>query len=87
MAVTFQVNPHSVKSGVQVVEILIDGKMVATIYPDEEKGVKLVSAHMEEVFQDDGSRSVPPIPAVLITFNPQPYTIEGHRIVKHPTQE
>lgn len=85
MAVTFEVKPHSIKPGVQVAEILIDGEMVATIYPDGEKGVKLVSAHMEKVVQDDGSKSVPSIPAVLITFDPQPYTIEGGRIVKHPT--
>ena len=87
MAITFEVKPHSSKPGIQVAEILIDGAMVATIYPDGEKGVKLVSAHMEEVVQDDGSRSAPPIPAVLITFDPQPYTIKGNRIVKHPIQE
>ena len=85
MAITFEVKFHSSKPGIQVVEILMDDKMVPTIYPDGEKGVKLVSAHMEEVVQDDGSRSAPPIPAVLITFDPQPYTIEGNRIVKHPT--
>jgi len=84
MAGTFEVKPHSIKHGVQVAEILMDGEMVATIYPDGEKGIKLVSAHMEGVVQDDGSRSMPPIPAVLITFDPQPYTIEGNRIVKHP---
>ena len=87
MAVTFRVKPHSVKSGVQVAEILIDGGMVATIYPDGEKGIKLVSAHMEEVVQDDGSTSLPPVPHVFIRFDPQPYAIEGGRIVKHPTTQ
>jgi len=87
VAVTFEVKPHSNKPGVQVAEILMDGEMVATIYPDGEKGIKLVSAHMEGVVQDDGSTSLPPIPHVLIRFDPQPYTIEGNRIVKHPTQE
>jgi len=61
--------------------------MVAIIYPDGEKGVKLVSAHMEEVVQSDGIGSFPPIPDIRITFDPQPYTIEGGRIVKHPKQE
>jgi len=84
VAVTFEVRPHSRKSGVRVVEILVDGEMAAVIYADGEKGIKLVSAHMKEVVQDDGSNSVPPIPTILITFDPQPYAIEDGRIVKHP---
>lgn len=84
MAIGFRVLPHSVRPGVQIAEILINGSMVAAIYPDGEKGIKLVSAHMKEVRQDDGTTSVPPIPAVLIEFDQQPYTIEGGRIVRHP---
>lgn len=84
MAIQFRVMPHSRRPGVQIAELLLDGQMVATIYPDGEKGIKLVSAHMEKVQQDDGSISNPPIPHVLISFDPQPYTIEGGRIVKHP---
>lgn len=84
MAIQFRVVPHSIRPGAQVAEILLDGEMVATVYPDGQKGIKLVSAHMEGVKQDDGIGSFPPIPAVLISFDPQPYTIEGGRIVKHP---
>ncbi len=84
MTIQFQVVPHSRRPGVKVVEILLDGEMVAMIYPDGGKGIKLVSTHMKGVLQDDGTKSLPPIPAVLIEFDSQPYTIEGVKIVKHP---
>ncbi len=94
MAVEFRIKPHSICADIQVVEILIDGQTVGVMYPMRDKGIKLVSAHMEmekteiekdfagEVVKDDGSRDWPPIPAVLITFNPSPYTIIGNKIVK-----
>ena len=82
--ITFQIRLHDTRSGVEVVEILLDGQMVATIYPCGDKSVRLVSAHFGEVKQDDGSTSVLPIPLILISFDPQPYTIEGGRLVKFP---
>ncbi len=96
MAVEFRIKPHSIYTNIQVVEILIDGQTAGVIYPMRDKGIKLVSAHIEmekmeiekdfagEVVKDDGSRDWPPIPAVLITFNPSPYTIIGNKIVKLP---
>ena len=83
-AVTFRVTPHSSRPDVEVAGIFLNGEIVATIYPDGEKGVKIVSAHMETVHHDAEPTSVPPIPAVLIQFDPQPYSIEGGKIVKHP---
>jgi hypothetical protein len=92
MAVEFKIKPHSIYANIQVVEIFIDGQTAGVMYPTRDKGIKLVSAHMEkteiekdfagEVVKDDGSRDWPPIPAVLITFNPSPYTIIGNKIVK-----
>lgn len=82
MSVEFQVRQHDFKSGVQVIEILVDGEMVAILYPEGEKGVKLVSAHMEEVVEDDGTESIPPIPAIWVRFNPRPYTIEHGKLVR-----
>ena len=84
MAVTFEVREHSLKRGVSIVEIKMEGEVVAAIYPDEPKGIKVVSAHIKQVQQDDGARSIPPIPAVLIKFDPQPYEIRRGRIVKLP---
>ncbi len=84
MTIQFRVVPHSRRPGVQIAEIILNGEVVAVVYPDGEKGIKLVSAHMKEVRQDDGSTSLSPIPTVLIEFDPQPHTIEGGKIVKHP---
>lgn len=90
--VDFRIKPHSIYPNIRVVEILIDGKVAAMIYPLGEKGIKLVSAHIEEtakeegfvgeVIEDDGSRTWPSIPAVLVTFNPSPYVIIGGKIIK-----
>ena len=84
MSVEFQVKQHVLKPGVQVVEVLLDDNVVATLYPDGEKGVKIVSAHIEEVIEDDGTTSFPPIPAIFVKFNPQPYIIQEGRFVRIP---
>lgn len=91
MAIDFRIGEHSVRPGVRIVEILVDGKTAGVIYPDDTT-IKIVSAHMGEmsvetdftgeVVKDDGSQGWPPIPSVLITFNPSPYVIVGNRIVK-----
>ena len=83
MSVEFRSAPHGLKPETTIVEILVDGEVIAVIYPDGEKGIKLVSAHIKDVVRDDGSKKIPPIPAILIDFDPQPYTIEDGKIVKH----
>ncbi len=92
MAVDFRITNHSVLPNIHIVEILIDGKVVGTVYPLHEKGIKLVSAHIErtekeenfagEIIEDDGSESWPPIPSVLVTFSSSPYIISGNKILK-----
>ena len=42
----FNISEHSAKSGVQIAEILVDNNVVVVIYPDEEKSIKIVSAHI-----------------------------------------
>jgi hypothetical protein len=93
---TFRTVAHPRLPGAQLVEILKDGNVVGVIYPDGDKGIKLVSAHIEdadaavdpdfagECVMDDGSEGWPPIPAVMVQFNPSPYKIVGHRLVKFP---
>ena len=93
MAVDFRVASHNVKPDTRIVEVLVDGKVAAVIYPMGAKGIKLVSAHIEEteaekefagtVVKDDGGKNWPPIPALLVTFDPSPYTIVGNKVVKH----
>lgn len=94
MAVTFRLTEHSVHKDTKIVEVLVDGKVAGVMYPHENKGIKIVSAHIEEktvdkdfageVTTDDGIANWLPIPSVTIRFNPSPYTIVGGRIVKSP---
>ena len=92
MAISFRIARHSVWSGVEVVEILENGAVVGVMYPQLNKTVKVVSAHIENqerdndfagnVVFDDGTASCPPIPSITIKFNPSPYRIVGNRIVR-----
>lgn len=86
MAITFRIAEHSVRPGVQLVEILLDGEVVGAIYPDPEKnGIAIISAHFSEknmppdfegeVLEDDGRGSFPPIPFIRLTFRPRKYVI------------
>ena len=91
MAVSFRLAEHSIHRGVQIVEILVDGETAVAIYPRGDKGIMLVSAHIEDKETEEGfvgevvedaRRVWPPIPAFVITFNPSPYTIRGGKVVK-----
>ena len=92
MTISFRVTPHSQGTGTHVVEILENGEVIGAIYPEGDRGIKLVSVHVSEssadknftgtVVEDDGSGSWPPIPAYHVAFEPSPWFIEGGRIVK-----
>ena len=84
MSVEFRLRPYSLILGTRIVEILIDGETIASIYTDGENGIIFVSAHIKDVVRDDESKKIPPIPVILIDFDPQPYTIEDGKIVKQP---
>ena len=86
--ITFRNIPHQNRSGVEVCEILLNGQMVATIYPDQinPKSIKIVSAHFagkltrdnqfpEGVKMSTGEGIFPPIPTVYMHFNPRRYSI------------
>lgn len=89
MAVSFRIVEHSVRRGVQLVEILLDGTVVGAMYPRDD-GVMIASAHFSEkelpkefsgeVIEDDGKGKFPPIPSIGITFKPRKYYIIGNRI-------
>ena len=60
---------HSI-TGRRVVHVFDnDGTFIATVYPDDQNNaVKVVSGYIDIVAQDDGSRNLPPVPAVNIKF-------------------
>lgn len=88
---SFQIKPHSVLPGVNIIDILKNGVFVGAIYPKDDH-IKIVSAHVQpgvieegfagEVFEDDGSTSFPPIPAVRLTFSPSEWTIIDGKVVR-----
>lgn len=46
-----------------------DGVFIATIYPDEQhNAIRIVSDYVDTVAQDDGSQSLPRVPAVSVSF-------------------
>ena len=88
MVVSFRITEHAYKPGVEVVEVLLDGKVVGAIYPEGENKVKIVSAHFSEkdIPKDfDGEvireEEVDIVPAIHILFKPRRYTVIGRKIV------
>jgi hypothetical protein len=65
----------------ELVEIVLDGVVVAAIYSRDD-AVRLVSAHIKDHKYDSGEGSVLPIPCHEFTFDPQPYRIEGGKLVR-----
>jgi hypothetical protein len=92
MGIEFRITTHSYFPEKKIVEILVDGKCVGVIYPSEEKGIRIASAHISdttpekdfagEVIEYDGTESWPPIPSVRINFKPSPYIIQDGKLVK-----
>ena len=79
--ISFRLVAHSVK-GTQAVEICKDGEVVGCLYPTLD-GIKLMSAHIAgEPNYIERPTDFPPIPIVLIDFDPQPYRIGPDGIEK-----
>jgi len=88
LVISFRIAEHSHKPGVRVVEILVDGKVAGTIYPQGENKIRIISAHFSEkdIPKDfDGEvieeKESDIVPAILIAFKPRRYIIVGKRIV------
>ncbi len=87
--ITFRPAQHSVFS-VGIVEVLLDGNVIAVIYPSD-KGIRIVSAHFESSRGDEltptvevnnGKADFPPIPSIAVQFDPQPYHITQGKLVR-----
>lgn len=90
----FRVVPHRVLPDAEIVEVLLNGEVCATICQDKDsKTIKVVSAHFtgelthdgefpEGVKMDTGENMFPPIPAVFISFDPRPWMIVDTTLVR-----
>ena len=93
--ISFKIVPHSVLPGQHLVQVLLNGAVIGAIYADQQKqGIKVVSVHMADkkvdpafegtVVDDDGSRSLPHIPALHVAFKISPWALtEEGRVFKH----
>jgi hypothetical protein len=75
--IEFKIAEHKLRPGVKIVEIFVDDKFVASIYPTEEnKGIQIVSAHFSKIIKVDQPEEHPKIPYLAITFRPRRYTLD-----------
>lgn len=85
MPIEFLVRDHDILPGRQIVEVQLDGNQVAVIFPEGEKGIKIISAHFDErhgVVEDDGTGDRPPVPHIALRFNPRRYHFEDGKLVR-----
>lgn len=81
--ISFRSIGHSIKPGVEIVEVLLDGHVCAVIYPGL-NGFRIVSAHMVMVEERSGEGEVPPIPSVEVSLDPRPFWIEDGKLKRGP---
>lgn len=68
--IQFRLAAHSIRKGISVVEILLNGDVVATMTSGPEPGmVRIISNYMKSVERDDGKSTPFPIEAVEIVFD------------------
>lgn len=77
---TFRIAEHRLRPGRQVVLVYLRDALVATIAPEDDGSLKLVSPHVAQHWCDDGEGFRPPIPTHHFLFKPRPYKIVGDRI-------
>jgi glyoxylate carboligase len=75
--IDFRMAPHRVIAGKNVVEVMLDGKVVATIAATGIEGIQILSAHVTKHWLDDGQKVGLGTPSVHITFSAQPNSLGG----------
>ena len=69
--ITFRAAKHAI-NGSGIIEILLDGAVVGTIYPKEPASFVVCSVHATMVY-DDGAEHIPQIPGWTFHFAPRRY--------------
>ena len=91
--ITFHLTKHATRPNVQVIEILHDGQVCATIVPTGDDVVRIISAHFFGVDHPQGFQKfvrmaghqgeLLPIPTIDLVFEPRPYTINDGNLDFH----
>jgi len=64
----FRIAPHRVVAGKNIVEVVLDGNLVATIAANGIDGIQVLSAHLSDHWLDDGGKVGLGTPSIHITF-------------------
>ena len=67
--IDFRIAPHRVIAGKNVVEVVLDGNVVATIAATGIDGIQVMSAHLAKHWLDDGEKVGLGTPSIHMTFS------------------
>ena len=70
--IDFRIAPHRVIAGKNVVEVVLDGNVVATIAATGIDGIQVMSAHLDKHWLDDGEKVGLGTPSIHMTFSARP---------------
>jgi len=76
----FRIAPHRVVAGKNIVEVVLDGNLVATIAANGIDGIQVLSAHLSDHWLDDGEKIGLGTPSIHITFKPRPDRTGGKSV-------
>ncbi|MGB7097538.1 MAG: hypothetical protein WBD95_02055 [Xanthobacteraceae bacterium] len=75
--IDFRIAPHRVIAGKHMVEVVLDGNVVATIAANGIDGIQVLSAHLNDHWLDDGEKIGLGTPSIHITFKARPDRMRG----------
>ena len=78
--IDFRIAPHRVIAGKNIVEVMLDGNVVATIAANGIDGIQVMSAHLNDHWLDDGEKIGLGTPSIHITFKPRPVRMGGQSV-------
>jgi hypothetical protein len=70
--IDFRIAPHRAIAGKNVVEVTLDGNVVARIAATGIDGIQVLSAHVNKYWSDDGENVGLGTPSIHMTFKARP---------------
>ena len=70
--IDFKIAPHRAIAGRNIVEVLLNGKIVATIASTGIDGIQVASAHFKKHWLDSGEKVGLGTPSLHMTFDARP---------------
>ncbi len=67
-------------AGKNIVEVMLDGNVVAAVAANGIDGIQVMSAHLNSHWLDDGEKIGLGTPSIHITFKPRPVRMGGKSV-------